>query len=307
MRPFFRNKRWGIFLGLFFFISVLTGADVFGVSKEEQSELESLLPEVSPWKISETPQRYLPETLFEYINGAAEIYLSYDFKELVVAQYKMGGSEASLTLEIYDMGSDVNSFGIYSAERYPDSRFLPVGNQGYLEEGTLNFISGRFYTKLLCFECGDESEGILQQFSKKVVDKVENKGSLPPALKLFPSEGLVKNSEKFVLRNFLGHGFLRNGYVASYKVNGKDFECFSIEGKTEDDAESMLKQLNVSFARNNQLVQEISLGYHVNDRYLKHVYLARVGKYICGVSRITDGFEEVGEQYLEMMVKKLGR
>ncbi|MCK7469683.1 MAG: hypothetical protein MZU95_01910 [Desulfomicrobium escambiense] len=35
--------------------------------------------------------RYFPETLFEYIDGAAESYLSYDFRELLVADLQKKG------------------------------------------------------------------------------------------------------------------------------------------------------------------------------------------------------------------------
>ena len=59
--------------------------------------------------MSAAPQSYLPETLFEYINGAAEIYLAYDFKELAVGNYESGKDEASLSIEIYDMGNKINS------------------------------------------------------------------------------------------------------------------------------------------------------------------------------------------------------
>jgi len=47
---------------------------------------------------------FRPDNLFEYINGAAEAYLSYDFKGLIVADFGADASKATLTVEIYDMG-----------------------------------------------------------------------------------------------------------------------------------------------------------------------------------------------------------
>ena len=46
---------------------------------------------------------------------------AYDFQELIVGQYKKKSSEKSLSIEIYDMGNEKNSFGIYSAERFTDN------------------------------------------------------------------------------------------------------------------------------------------------------------------------------------------
>jgi hypothetical protein len=67
---------------------------------------------VDAWTRTEAPRSFFPESLFEYIDGAAESYLSYDFRELLVVDLEKKGTEATLTLEIYDMGSPVNAFGI---------------------------------------------------------------------------------------------------------------------------------------------------------------------------------------------------
>jgi hypothetical protein len=286
----------------FLFFSVLNAEGVL-LEEEKVSSLHQLLPDVVSWKIPEAPQDYLPETLFEYINGAAEIYLSYDFKELTVGNYEKGDSNASLILEIYDMGNEKNSFGIYSAERYPDSQFISLGNQGYLEEETLNFIVGKYYIKLLCFDSGEESADFLKLFSQEVVKRVKDRGNLPSALDIFPKQGLVRNSEKFVLRNFMGYSFLHNGYLANYKLEDLEFDCFLIEGKDAEDAQNMLNQYLKR--KGEQSVQEISEGYRIKDRYYHNIYLAIVENYLCGVMKIKDEFAETGETYFRMLIESL--
>jgi hypothetical protein len=283
-------------------LSLFPASSGFGQNAAPAS-LRFLLPQVSGWTFSETPQSFLPATLFEYIDGAAEAYLSYDFKELVVAQYKEERSPATLTLEVYDMGNDVNSFGIYSAERYPESRYIQLGTQGYIEEGTLNFITGPYYVKLLCYDCGENAATVLELVAQDLEKKVKVRGSLPPLLGLFPREGLVAHSERFILRNVLGYGFLHDGYIAGYKEDGLEFDLFIIEGASEADAAAMLERYLASQARNNPPAEEIPLGYHLKDRYAQNIYVARVGKLILGVMRIKDGFEKTGLRYLEDLVR----
>ncbi len=273
--------------------------------EETRSGLQKLLPQIPGWSLSENPRVFLPGTLFEYINGAAENYLSYEFKELIVANYKNGQSEATLTLEIYDMGSDVNAFGIYSSERYAESRFLDIGNQGYFEEGTLNFIVGSLYVKLLCFDCGEKDEATLRSVAKKIDQGVSEKGRLPPLLNVFPRDGLVSHSEKFILRNVLGFAFLHNGYLADYKSQDQEFVLFVIEGKDEEEAQTMLGQYLAVQTKNNQRPEKISLGYKLRDRYAKNVYLAQTRNCILGVIRIEDGFEKVGLRFLEALLDGL--
>jgi hypothetical protein len=262
------------------------------------SSLQTLLPRVAGWELAEPPQRYFPDTLFEYINGAAESYLSYDFKGLMVAQYKNADSPASLTLEIYDLGSAKNAFGIYSAERYPESQFLSIGTQGYQEEGTLNFVIGARYVKLLCYDCGEQAGQRLKLFAREVEKQAQEKGSLPEPLKYFPGQGLIANSEKFILRNFLGFSFLHDGYLASYKIKDLEFDLFLIEANDDTEAEDMLKQYLTGLTKGSQVPEKIGLIFHVRDRYADNIYVTFVQNYILGVMRIKDGFEQIGQEYL---------
>jgi len=271
--------------------------------EKSEPSLRFLLPEVESFSFSENPQEYFPETLYEYIDGAAEIYLGYDFRQLIVGQYQMVESDVILSVEIYDMGTDINSFGIYSAERFPGAEFIPVGNQGYLEEGALNYVAGKYYIKLLCFDCSDNSDQLLRLFSGEILKNIEDKGQLPNLLAVLKQEGLIVNSEKFILRNFLGYEFLENGYVAGYKVGDLEFDCTVIDGKNEDQAQSMLEKYLGS--RPQGSYEKIPLGYHLKDRYYGHIYLARVGPYLCGVMKIKDGAEKVGEMYLKTLKEAL--
>ena len=265
--------------------------------------LKSLLPIVEGMKANESPDTYFPESLFEYINGAAEIYLSYDFKELIVAEYTKNDSSDSVAVEIYDMGNHKNSFGIYSAERYPDNEFLDLGTQGYMEEGALNFLVGRYYVKLLCYDCEERSDQWLHVFSEEIVNRAENREGFPAYLQPFPKEGLITNTEKFILRNVMGYKFLHDGYVVSYEMKELSFDCFLIEGKNPDEATSMLnKYLD---AKGADSVQKISLGFRIKDRYYHNIYLAQVNNILCGVMKIPDDFEEVGEEYLAKLIQSV--
>jgi len=292
-----KRARPDFLLGFFLFlVSVTLGQDT------TQTSLRSLLPELKGWSLTETPATFLPGTLFEYIDGAAENYLSYGFRELVVGNYKEQRSAATLTVEVYDMGDETRAFGIYSSERYPESHFLSVGTQGYWEEGTLNFIVGGYYIKLLCFDCGQGGEQALMSIAREVEKEAPNKGKLPPLLGLFPREGLIANSEKFILQNVLGYGFLHHGYLASYHVQDQEFELFIIQGTGDQDAREMLGQYMDSQRDSGQAAQPTNRGFHVRDRYSHNIYFVQSGNLILGVIRIKDGFDELGKHYLALLM-----
>lgn len=295
-----RKKALLIFIISFVFFM---GNNLFSEYLKEDTGLESILPFPEGWKVKGEVLRFQPENLFEFINGAAEIYLSYDFRSLITAEYIQEESPVSVSVEIYDMGNVKNAFGIYSAERFEDSNFINVGLQGYIEEEVLNFLMDRYYIKMFCFEGGDSSEEILKKFADEICRKVGAPGEWPEVLSYFPEENKIANSEKFFLRNFLGYGFFHNGYTASYLKDGLEFSCFIIEGKNQKDAEEMIKKfLNT---RTEGTVEEKPWGFLVKDRYYHNIFIAQKGSYIAGVMKIKEGMEETGEDYLNSLLSSL--
>jgi Family of unknown function (DUF6599) len=290
--------------GLGFFLVCWLGLGTPAHSQEPSaSSLKPLLPDLPDWTLTEAPAAYFPGTLFEYIDGAAENYLSYGFRELVVGNYKKEGPAAALTVEIYDMGDGLRAFGVYSSERYPESQFLRIGGQGYWEDGSLNFVAGRFYVKLLCFDCGSGAEAELTAIARQVEKKAGGDSHLPPLLGLFPAEGLIANSEKFILQNVLGYGFLHHGYVANYRVQDQEFDLFIVQGSDSPDAENMVNRYLEAHGESGPAGPPGEGSFHVRDRYSGNIFLARSGSLILGVMRIKDGFEDLGRSYLKLLLQ----
>src|SRR4030042_1401127 len=87
-------------------------------------------PSITGWKQVGDIQTFDPKTLYEYINGGADLYLAYDFEELKVAEYQ-NDQKAAVTVDVYCHRSPTHAFGIYSQERFPGRKFIEVGVPGY--------------------------------------------------------------------------------------------------------------------------------------------------------------------------------
>jgi len=299
------QKHTRIALGLAGLALILGTAWTRTPQKTGSPALLSLVPEIEGWKLSEKLQSFFPEDLYEYIDGAAESYLGYDFKELVVAQFQKTGTGASVTLEIYDMGNGTNAFGIFSSERFPENKVVDVGTLGYVEGEVLNFIAGKAYIKIMSFDSGEGTPAVLDEFARKVAGKTGEKGALPPLLSVFPRDGIIANSEKYILRNVMGFEFLRNGYMASYRIDGREFECFIIEADKGRDPAALLKQLLDFYAKNGQPAGDIPLGHHVRNKYGQNLYIGVAGRFLCGVNRLPDGAGTIGDRYLRSLAESL--
>jgi hypothetical protein len=262
-----------------------------------------MLPRPEGWILSES-QEYIPDNLFEYINGAAENFLSYDFDRLALGQYKAAAGPGEMTVEIYDMRAPDNAFGIYASERIPGSVFLPVGVQGYLEEGVLNFFAGRFYVKLLAYDAGDRSEAALRAFAAEILESIPEPGAFPRPVRAFPADGLVADSEKFIRRDFLGLAFLSRGYTAAYRRAGLgEFSLFIIEADDESAARGMLREMAARFPAAADSPDAV---LRFKDPYLGNVVIAPAGRYLCGAMKIADGLEKQGETLVFETAKAIG-
>ncbi len=284
-----------------FLIWVLLGAkSPWGPSLAEGKTVP--FPEVSGWKQAEKPQVFSPETLYEYINGAADLYLKYDFQDLQVAEYR-NEKKASVTVEIYRHRTPNHAFGIYSQERLANANFLNIGAQGYSESMVLNFVKGPYYVKINSYNTGADDQEILLTFARKVAQNLEGQASLPAILSSFPAEGKNKNSEKFIAKDFLGYSFFHSGFTADYELLGKKFKIFVIEGKNQNDCRDMMEKY---LKQTENLEKKSGEGaYRLQDPYHGKVDLHWKGKYIWGTMNLGDpDFRSKYLQHFESFSKK---
>lgn len=289
------------------FLCLFAPAAALSQARPGSAELAALVPKPAGWTLSEAPRSYFPESLFEYIDGAAESYLSYDFRELLVADFEKAGTKATLTVEIYDMGLPVNAFGIFAAERYPENKVVNLGDLGYVEGEAMNFLDGRYYVKMLAFGLDTATGSTLAEFGAQVAAGIKSGGGLPPMVRAFPKDELVARTEKYVKKNFMGYEFLHDGYVATYKPGGRELEAFFIDAGSDQGAAEMLDRLLAALAADKQSVDKLPLGIHARNRYGQNLYIGRVGGVLCGAMRVPDGLEAAGRALLQAMTAALTR
>ena len=245
---------------------------------------EFVFPEIAGWKRAGEIQTFLPKTLYEYIDGAADLYLMYDFQTLKVAEYQ-NEKKGSVTIDVYFHQTPVQAFGIYSQERLHDANFIDIGVQGYVENNALNFLTGPYYVKISSYNTGAEDREILLAFAKKVAKGLGEKGSLPSILSAFPEEGKKKHSEKFINKNFLGYPFLHSAFTADYEVSGAKFKLFII-GSDPIECKGMIQKY---LQQIGSAAKEVMEGRHtLHDPYQGEIDLYWQGKYIWGIVNMSE-------------------
>jgi hypothetical protein len=190
-----------------------------GVSNEERAFL-ALLPAsgaAADWNRAKEPRRYSQGDLWEYIDGAAETYLAYNFQELAAAGYVHAPTRVDATAEIYRMADALSAFGIYGQERNASCEEVRLGVDGCYAGGALSFWSGSYYVKM---STSQESAGVKQALlalGGKISEGLGAQGSAPAQVGMFPTRNLVPHSVKYVARDVLGQSFFANAFEAQYR------------------------------------------------------------------------------------------
>lgn len=200
-----------------------------------------IFAEIDGWTLSEEIQVFSPGNLFEYINGAAESYLDYNFKELQAGEY-INKSGQSVIVEIYRHETSNHAFGIYSQERSSQGKYLETGAGGYVDPPILNFFKGAYYIKLSVYGQNGRTEEILIQMAARIAGGLGGTVKPPAITGCFPALNKIEYSETFIAKNFLGYSFLSNAFTADYDSDSGLFKLFIIAAETEGSCSKMIEE-----------------------------------------------------------------
>jgi hypothetical protein len=237
---------------------ILAGIFVWLEASSWAVPLESLLPKKDlpkDWTLIHGPQTYTRKTIFEHINGQAELYLKYGFQGSVFAIYQKGKIQNDqIELDIYDMGNVLQAFGIFSRFRNED-RPGGFGLESYLDDHTALFYQGKYFVMLYATET---NPGFLRQFSKLVSSKISDPARSPKEIGYFPKNGLKPGSIQYFPEGLLGHEFLKRGFQGIYiekakaKVKAEDKEKKDTKGETKGRTEEKEFKLFIAIYKDSQ-------------------------------------------------------
>jgi hypothetical protein len=200
------------------------GGELPAITGEQKTRLAALLPPADG-KFTADPdeeRQFLTSDLFELIDGGAPAYFEFGFVALVHAPCKAKG--IGVSVDIYDMATPLQAFGIYAAERDADAKAVPVGAAGAAGETFLDFFQSRYYVKIESTGAKDkEMAGYLMRDAAEIVSKrIGNDKSFPKLLDLLPVADRLPLSRGYAPKAPLAMESLAPAIKADYRFEGKD-------------------------------------------------------------------------------------
>ena len=283
-----RSRHATPFLALVVGILGCAGDDPSGPAAPSIAHLLPPAADLAGWIVAEGPAEYSPDTIYEYLNGGAERYQSHGFRQLLHIRYQLGEDPlACVTLDVYDMGSELGAFGIYSAVRPAGREPRQWGAEGY-RTGT---IAAAYRGSIFVHGEADDRRQELVEMLEDLVSRVAGgaDGSvLPPAiLAPLPAAHRLAGNERYVSDNLLGHSFLPGGVVATYEFDGRRSELFFTDLVAEAEAVDAMTALRAHFEGRKTIADGTPPfgddGFRTTDPVFGQGSVVRTGTLVAGI------------------------
>lgn len=183
--------------GLFCILIVLMGRYAVMSAPQDAStlRLKSLIPKKAlGWRAEAKDEIYDPQTIFDYIDGAGEVYRAYNFRQLLSRRFKKAG-KPDIVVDLFDMGSPEDAFGVFTHDL--EGEDPGIGQGGTYDGGLLSFWKGRYFVSIYAEGETAETKEALFALGRSIAPAIEQTGAKPPLLGLLPAEFAAEKAVRY--------------------------------------------------------------------------------------------------------------
>jgi len=163
---------------------------------------------------------YEGKALFDYINGGAELYLSYGLKGMTGAKYE-GKDLPQITVEVYEMTEAKNAFGVFTQTRDRDEYAFGQHSQSF--DDFIMFWKDKYFVIVRADRANTESTNTIRHLAVVVEQAITQRGSIPAIVRELPPLGLVPGGYLY-----FHHYIWLNAYLFI-----ADYNLFNIDDSTD--------------------------------------------------------------------------
>jgi hypothetical protein len=159
---------------------------------EQRPELKiaSLLPPggaVTGWSMDGEMREFPGRDIFNFIDGEAEVHLTYDFVTVATADY-INDRKQYITVSVYQLSTPADAYGLNSYYSPLQGRPVDVGNDGKLRIGACRFWKGHYYVAVEANPV-PELNAAAEAFGQWVAQRIPDRGAPPAMVALLPETG----------------------------------------------------------------------------------------------------------------------
>ncbi|UCC78680.1 MAG: hypothetical protein JSW64_10400 [Candidatus Zixiibacteriota bacterium] len=239
------------------------------------------------------------ESLYEYINGGAEIYHLYNFVDVATASYKTGDIE--IVLDIYRFENPDYAYGLYSSIKPLGPGNMELGVEGFSTENSIDFVKGKYIVRIVGFEQSDITKNALGELAIYLNEHLPGTTEMPPTFAIFPVENRIPGSEKIMAESFLGQIFLDDAYAVDYEIEGDEITLFVSEDSTGEKYLTWLEQVETEEFDPDGLAYDDQNSFLYNNEYYGYIVAGLVEGRLAGLIGYKESHREFLSRWLESL------
>jgi len=229
------------------------------LSARQPDDLVTLLPGEryqSDWVLDGEVETYDPANLFEYINGEAELFRDYDFVQMVTAYYiQSEQTSLAFSIDIFDMGSPLNAFGIYSMYRRPGLQFQELGEEGIVSATNVKFYKGKYFVQLNTASMDSGAQCAIISCARNIAAKI-SPASVPEELTWLPETDRMAHTLTYKTRGFMGLENFRSVVQADYRLGKMQCTGFLAIFTDAAEAQQSLQNFTDVVSRQGEILEK---------------------------------------------------
>jgi hypothetical protein len=181
-------------------LSVLLQAIPSNAGKKMTESKPSLPKTIGDWTRPDMPQLVNDENIFDYMDGAGELYIGYRFRLLEAYEYR-AKSQKNILVELYTMETPDDAFGLLSLDwggepvdlgQPPQKKAVPAKSrfpQALYGEGLLRLWADKIYARLLIPQETPESRRAILALGRSIIEG-SSQQQIPELVRLLPESFL---------------------------------------------------------------------------------------------------------------------
>ena len=201
-------------------------------------------------------ERYTEANLFEKIDGRSELIQSYDVTGMTFVTFSKAGDPSKfIDVFLYDMTTPLGAFGVFSVERPPGSKPIPIGDGGYRTKADLFFRNGRYYATVLTSGPDEEVLKAASALAVTLANRLKGEAADLWGLAMLPAKNRIDDSVQYLMVDALGLDFLTNAFTARYRDGEAEFTAFVSRCKSAENAAEVLAKHKAHLAEFGGMAQ----------------------------------------------------
>jgi hypothetical protein len=273
-----------VILGVAILLISATGRAEEQMPGDTMMQLSVLLPQnIAGWAPAGPDEVFTRETIFDYMDGAGEVYLAYDFDHLLVREY-VKPSAPPIVAEVYQMASSEDAYGIFTHDT--DGEEVELGADAIYSGGYLRFWKGTFFVRLLAEKETEDVKIAVMTMGKTIAAAITQESKKPVLTMCLPSEGLLPKEVRYFHQpisldihyyladtNILNLDAKTEVVLARYQKTGQKVRLLLVGYQTVEDAQKACEQfiqvyLKENPSANSQIqVKQVERGEFVSARH----------------------------------------